>query len=157
MDDFEQLAGQFSKLIFSIIHSLHIYKNEDEFYQIGLLALWDASKNFDHTKGIQFSTYAYHYIRGRMLTSLRKEKKREEWLIFPKEEYWGYLECEMRMLEKEDLLNHFHNLTDNQEKWVMYRYYYGLNNREIAERENLSLSAVRQWGNLAMKKVLLNK
>jgi len=157
MDNFEKLAGEFSTLIHSIIHSLHIYKNKDEFYQIGLLALWDASKSFDQKKGVQFSTYAYHYIRGRMLTFLRSEKKREERMIFPKEEYWGYLECEMRVLEKENLLNHFHNLTKSQEKWVVSHFYYGLNDREISEREKVSLSAVKQWKKLAMGKLLLRK
>src|SRR3954451_12768037 len=91
--EFEQLAAEYSNMIHSIIHSLHVYKNHDEFYQIGLLGLWDASKNFDEQKA-QFTTYAYSFIRGRMLTFLRKEKKWEDHCLYPKESYWDNLECE---------------------------------------------------------------
>lgn len=154
MDDFEQLAEQFNSMIFSIIHTLHIYKNKDEFYQIGLLALWDASKNFDEKKGAQFSTYAYHYIKGRIMTSLRKESKREERILYPSEEFWGLIEYEMRVLEKENLLDYFYQLTQNQEKWVIAHFYNGLKDREIAERENVSISSVKQWRKLAMKKLV---
>ena len=31
--DFEQLAAEYSNMIYSIIHSLRIYKNHDEFYR----------------------------------------------------------------------------------------------------------------------------
>ncbi len=37
-------------MIHSIIHSLNIYKNHEEYFQTGLIALWDASKNFDENK-----------------------------------------------------------------------------------------------------------
>ena len=152
MSDFEQLATQYSKMIHSIIHTLHIYKNQDEFYQIGLLALWDASKNFNEQKG-SFSTYAYSYIKGRMLSLLRSEKKREDHTLYPSEDYWNQLECETNMMEKENLLSYFHHLTDKQEKWVLSYFYLGLSNKEIALRENVSLSAVKNWKKTAMEKV----
>lgn len=153
MDDFEQLAAQYSNMIHSIIHSLHVYKNHDEFYQIGLLGLWDASKNYDEQKA-QFTTYAYSFIRGRMLTFLRKEKKWEDHCLYPKESYWDSLECESSMLEKETLLSHFYQLTDKQENWVLLRFYLGLSNQEIAKQEKVSLSAVKAWERLAFKKVI---
>ena len=73
--DFERLSAQYSNMIHSIIHSLHIYKDHDDFYQIGLIALWNASENFDEEKG-KFSTYAYSFIKGRILTHLKKEKSK---------------------------------------------------------------------------------
>ena len=33
--EFEQLAAEYSNMIHSIIHSLRIYKNHDEFYHAG--------------------------------------------------------------------------------------------------------------------------
>ena len=156
MSDFDSLAAQYSKMIHSIIHTLHIYKNQDEFYQIGLLALWDASKNFDDQKG-SFATYAYSYIKGRMLSFLRSEKKREDRILYPSEEYWNGLEYETSMMEKETLLSYFHHLTDKQEKWVLSYFYLGLSNKEIALRENVSLSTVKNWKKTAMEKVILQK
>ena len=55
--EFEQLAANYSKMIYSIIHSLGIYKNQDEFYQIGLISLWEASQQFDEQKGLFPLTY----------------------------------------------------------------------------------------------------
>src|SRR4051812_20286611 len=153
MNDFEQLATQYKNMIHSIIHALHVYKNQDEFYQIGLLALWDASKNFDEQKG-SFSTYAYSFIKGRMLSLLRSEKKREDRTLYPSEEYWNSLECETRMMEKENILSYFHHLTDKQEKWALSHFYYGLSNKEIAIRENVSLSTVKNWKKLTLEKAV---
>ncbi|WP_428910019.1 sigma-70 family RNA polymerase sigma factor [Niallia sp. Krafla_26] len=151
--DFQELATHYSKMIHSIIHSLHIYKDHDEFYQIGLIALWNASENFDETKA-QFSTYAYHFIKGRMLTHLKKEKKQEDASTTMSEEDWlqlGYHDC---FLEKETLLSHFYHLTEKEEQWVMLRYYEGLSNKEIADRLGLKVTTVRACERRAMSKVM---
>ena len=149
--DFEQLAAEYSNMIHSIIGSLHIYKNQDEFYQTGLIALWEVTQKYEEQKG-EFSHYAYMFIIGRMLQLLKKEKKYEDGCYSPDDQYWNNLECETRLLEEEDLLSYFHHLTDLQKKWVMLRFYYGLTNRDIAEIENVRLRKVRAWGDLAMKK-----
>src|SRR3954465_2787225 len=118
MSDFEQLATQYSKMIHSIIHTLHIYKNQDEFYQIGLLALWDASKNFNEQKA-SFSTYAYSYIKGRMLSLLRSEKKHEDLTVHPSHNFCNQLKKYIKMKEKENLPSYLNHLKDKQEKWVL--------------------------------------
>ena len=125
--EFQQLTTQYSKIIHSIIHSLHIYKDHDEFYQIGLIALWNASENFDETKG-QFSTYAYSFIKGRMLNHLKKEKKQEDSDSTMSEEDWMQICYEDRLLEKETLLSYFYHLTDKEKQWVLLRFYVGLSN-----------------------------
>lgn len=47
-------------MIYQIIRSLHIYKNEEEFYQIGLIGLWEAQQRFDEQKG-RFFNFAYSF------------------------------------------------------------------------------------------------
>jgi len=152
--DFEQLAAEHSNMIHSIIHSLHIYKNQEDFYQIGLIALWDAGKNFDAKKG-KFSTYAYSFIKGRILCALKKEKQHDDLCYCPSEEYWNLLQCETDLLEKETLLSYFRHLTDREQKWVIQRFYEGLSNREIADMEHMKLATVRSCERRALKKLLL--
>lgn len=149
--DFEQLAAQYSNMIHSIIHSLNIYKDHDEFYQIGLIALWNASERFDETKG-QFSTYAYSFIKGRMLNHLKKEKKQEENYTTVAEEDWVRFGYEDRFLEKETLLSHFYHLTDKEKQWVLLRFYEGLSNKNIADHLQMKYTTVRSCERRAMKK-----
>jgi len=151
--DFEQLSAQHSNMIHSIINSLHIYKDRDEFYQVGLIGLWDASKNFDEKKG-SFFTYAYGFIRGRMLIHLNREKKLEDRYVPVLEEDWLQVGYEEHFLEKENLLSHFYNLTDKEKQWVILRFYEGCSNKEIAEKGNLKLTSVRSCERRAMGKFL---
>lgn len=155
MENFDELAATYKKMIYSLIHSLHVYKNQDEFYQIGLIALWDASKNFDEEKGVQFSTYVYRFIKGRLQNHLSSESKREEHCTYASEEYWNSLECEINLLEKETLLNNFHHLSELQKKWVLLHFYDGLKNSDIAHLLNVKVSTVRGWEREAMKKCTL--
>ena len=149
--DFEQLSAQYSNMIHSITHSLHIYKDHDEFYQIGLIALWNASENFNEEKG-KFSTYAYSFIKGRMLTHLKKEKLQEERYLSLQEEDWQQLGDRVPFLEKENLVSYFYHLSDKEKQWVIFRFYDRLSNKQIAEKWKVKLSTVRSCERRAMSK-----
>ncbi|WP_026575841.1 sigma-70 family RNA polymerase sigma factor [Bacillus sp. UNC438CL73TsuS30] len=146
MESFEELVVQYSPMIHKIIHTLHIYKNWDEFYQHGLIALWEASNRFDPEKG-NFTTYAYNYIRGFLLLELTKAHKYEENCVCPKEEFWETAEGIVidYPLETETILSVCTTLTPNQRKWVLYTALYDLSIKEIAIKEKVSMSAVKSW------------
>ena len=48
----------------------------DDLMQVGLMAVLEAAKNYDNTKGASFETYASIRIRGSMIDEIR----REDWL-----------------------------------------------------------------------------
>lgn len=155
MESFEQLAIQYEPIIQRIIYSLHIYKNKDEYRQHGLIALWEASKRFNPAKG-NFSTYAYQYIKGFMLMELTKETIQSERNFYPKNEFWENTEAPFTPdLFTEVLVQHCHTLTPNQEKWLLQAVMEGLSVSEIAEREKVSLSAVKNWRKGARDKLSL--
>lgn len=54
---------EYEKLVYSIINK---YKNfdQEDLYQVGMIGLMKAQKNFDTTQDTKFSTYAYYYILG---------------------------------------------------------------------------------------------
>src|SRR6476660_1764343 len=109
--DFEQLVAEYSNMIHSLIHSLHIYKNQDEFYQVGLISLWEGSQHYDEQKGV-FAPYIYKFVKGTLLTHLKKEKKWDDQSINPENEVGFNVKHEDTVLEMEDLLSHFYRLTD---------------------------------------------
>ncbi|SEN36325.1 DNA-directed RNA polymerase [Mesobacillus persicus] len=157
MESFEQVAEQYTPMIYSIIRSLNIYKNKDDYFQIGQIGLWEAYERFDPEKG-QFLNYAYTYIKGKILTELKKSKNYEDHTCPASEEFWGAIEdpwttCPL----EEDILLSFcksNQLTENQTKWVLYYCLKGFSIKEIAEIEHVSPSAVKAWRAGAKKKLI---
>ncbi|MBS4214973.1 sigma-70 family RNA polymerase sigma factor [Neobacillus rhizophilus] len=146
MESFEQLAEQYQPMIHKIIHSLHLYTDLEEFYQLGLISLWEANQRFNPEKG-NFTNYAYSYIRGKLLIELNKMAKSKDRSFCPEEEFWEMAPDGRHdpSLEKEILLSFLEILTPNQGKWLQYTLINGLSVREIAERESVTVSAVKQW------------
>lgn len=148
MESFEQVAVQYKPMIYKIINSLHIYANKDEFYQIGLIGLWEAFKRFDPEKG-EFMSYAYSYIKGKLMTEMKQSNKHTENSFSAPEEMWEYMvdEGSICPLEEETLLAYCQaaELTENQTKWVLYSCLKQFTIQEIADIEHVSLSAVKQW------------
>jgi RNA polymerase sigma factor (sigma-70 family) len=155
LESFEQLVDQYQPMIHKIIHSLHIYKDHDEFYQHSLIALWEASRRFDVEKG-NFTNYAYSYIKGYLLMELKQIHKHQERNVQTDEEFWELAAAPSTggsALEEEILLSCSQALTPNQRKWVQYTICQGLTVREIAELEKVSLSAVKGWRKGAREKI----
>lgn len=154
MESFEKLSAKYEPMIYKIIHSLHIYKNWEEYYQIGLIGLWEASTRFDPTKG-DFMNYAYKIVKGKILTEMTKSNLHEERNIYAKEEFWECIEDANSAITLEDnlLLSYCETLSKNQFKWLMYTVRYNLTVKEIAEKEGVSVSAVKAWRTGAREKI----
>ncbi|MET3696995.1 DNA-directed RNA polymerase [Bacillus oleivorans] len=157
MEEFEQLKKQFEPMIHKIIQSLNIYKNQSEFYQTGLIALWEAQERFDPEKG-HFVSFAYTYIRGRMLTEMKRSSRLEHRNVYPKEEFWEMIQdddADPMLNANEFILSLVEgcHLTGQQKKWVMYTCVHMLSVSEIAEIEGVSVSAVKQWRKGAKEKL----
>lgn len=141
-------------MIYKIIHTLHIYKNHEEFYQTGLIGLWEASLSFDPSKG-KFTNYAYTTIKGKMLDTIKQSHKHEERSVYQKEEFWSLIEDEnpASLLEMETLGIYCEGLTDKEGKWVIASCRDCIPISEIAKREKVSVSAVKQWRVGALRKL----
>lgn len=51
----------------------------DDYEAVALEALWIAAQRFDESKGVKFTTYAYHYIRGACRRALRDTSGVSAW------------------------------------------------------------------------------
>ncbi|MFE8696412.1 sigma-70 family RNA polymerase sigma factor [Cytobacillus sp. FJAT-53684] len=148
MESFEQISSQYTPMIYKIMSTLSIYKNKDEFFQAGLIALWEAYGQFDEEKG-NFTSYAYSYIKGRLLTELSKISKHVERMTPVEDDFWDQIEDEFSVcsMDEEILLSYCQagELTENQTKWVLYTFLKELTVTEIAASEQVSPSAVKSW------------
>ncbi len=78
---------------------------------------------------------------------LNKIAKIQERSFCPEEEFWE-MAADGRQdpsLEKEILLSCSEMLTPKQQKWLFYTLHSGLSVREIADKEDVTVSAVKQW------------
>ena len=152
---FEELHQQFEPMIYHAMRKLGIYKNKHEFYQVGCIALWEASLRFNKEKG-EFKSYAYSYMIGRMKSALTDDKKKEE-RESQSEDIW--IEDETTFGDFSTVLWEplFENvsslLSENQCKWVRAYCLYGSTPSEIAEDEGVSVAAVKGWRREAIGKM----
>ncbi|WP_080843882.1 sigma-70 family RNA polymerase sigma factor [Cytobacillus gottheilii] len=154
MDSFEMVIKQYEPLLYKLMNTLNIYQDRDEFYQLGLISLWEAWSNFDSSKG-KFISYAYPYIRGRFLQELKKVIQKQQQHTYPDAEYMESIKDSTipHSLELLNILPYCECLTVKQRKWVIYTFIQGLSVQQIADQESVSVSAVKQWRTGAKKEL----
>ena len=57
---------KYSKLIYAVAHTFTWYQDKEDLFQAGYKGLIVAQSNYDATKEVKFSTYAYPFIWGEM-------------------------------------------------------------------------------------------
>jgi DNA-directed RNA polymerase len=154
---FEEVLKKYESAIKKQMFVLRLYKDYDEFYQIGCLALWDAYQNFNPEKG-NFSAYAISYIRGRMMVALSKESRYSERHTYTGDELLEAVPTthEMVPLETELLESYLTNLSDREKTWVQEAILLQKKTAEIASQYNVSSHTVRVWRKTALKKLRNN-
>ena len=166
---FEEILKQNERRIYYYIHKLNVKDPYQEFYQEGLVAMWNAYKTYHPDKG-SLATYFNYMIRHRMIDLLRKKKREQQTdeLIFQEEKQKIDLGNHTR---KQDISTLIHdqtdipitdiyfwkhvksNLTTNQWKWVYYYIIEDMTIKEITIIEGVSVEAVKSWGRQARKKL----
>lgn len=61
-------------LVYSIINKCGGYYDVDDLYQVGMIGLINASKNYKEGAGVKFSTYAYTYVLGEVTKYMRENR-----------------------------------------------------------------------------------
>lgn len=154
MEDFSATVIQYEPMIHQIIRRLSIYKNQDEFYQIGLIALWEAYEKFDSKQG-EFLNYAYMTVKGRLINELKRHHKREQQSMslesFEQIDR-GMLDCYER-LQQENLEAYTEHLTENQKRWLLLTFIEQKSLAEIASTYDVSVAAVKSWRKSALQKL----
>lgn len=77
MQEFESVLVQYEPMISHSIRKLNIYRDHEQYRQVGRIAVWQAWKRFNSEKG-DFTPFAYRSIRGAMLDELKREARYEE-------------------------------------------------------------------------------
>ncbi|RFU61131.1 sigma-70 family RNA polymerase sigma factor [Peribacillus glennii] len=155
MNEFSKLAEQYTPMIHHIIKSLAIYKNKEDFVQIGLIGLWEAKSKFDPDKG-KFLTYAYTTVKGKILNEFTKEslfETRNTPLEMESQDFVQKAVTFDEPLQLETLKTYCEGLTKNQADWLLLTFQEQKSLPEIASQLGVTVSAVKSWRQSALKKL----
>lgn len=74
MKTIEETILENQNLIYSIAYYFTNYKNKEDLFQVGVLGMIKAYKNFDESLGVKFTTFAYPSILGEMKKYVREDR-----------------------------------------------------------------------------------
>jgi RNA polymerase sigma factor (sigma-70 family) len=145
-------------LITYMIQKLHIYRNQDEFVQEGLIGLWEAYERFDDGRGFAFRTFAAQTIRGKLLTHLKKSKKHDDYKATLTDAVIEITEDEQSInpLEYEQFMGYCTGLSEDQRRWAVKHFIEGKGPKMIAAEEQVSVEKVKAWRKYALTKLKRN-
>ena len=139
-------------------YTLRLLKDEDvaaDIVQNVFIKLWESADLLPQE--INVRAYLYSMTRNRVINYIRDDRSRlvhnymivSESDLVEDEDFFSALEDAAR---KEELEKAIESLPPQQKKVIRYRFS-GKTNREIAEKENLSLNTVNVHYRLAMQKL----
>lgn len=153
----EQLIMDNHNLVYHILQKMNLYNQLDEYYDIAVIGLIKAAKNYDATKQINFSTFAGKCIRNEILLYLRQQQSNRlkanyntislEKTVFEEngkkilliDKIPGNVNIEQELINNEKIIHLYKaisNLSDS-ERFII-EHSYGLNNKKILRQKQLA-------------------
>ena len=159
MKRYHKLVLDNEKLVYYVIKKLGIYKDLDNFYDIGMIGLCKAARSFDSESGTKFSTYAISCIRNELYHYGRK-KVNKQWFnmlslnikmpgcnVDAMELIPDDIDVENSVMEKEkyeELYNAINQLSDLEQ--FVINHTYGLNGHDILTQETILKMIYKKFG-----------
>ena len=69
-----EVINDHEKLIYSIVNKIKNHHDYDDLFQVGVIGLIKAYRNYDQSYGTKFSTYAFPYILGEIKKFVREDR-----------------------------------------------------------------------------------
>ncbi len=120
----------------------------DDLVQEGLLGVLEAKQKFKYEKGTEFSTYAYYWIKKKIIKALEKEKKEN----FYKNKLLEEISPILPETTDTDTIK-LPATTSVEDKIIHFAFKEGKNLKEISEILNLPRERVRQLKQKALRKM----
>ncbi|MBM7599038.1 RNA polymerase sigma factor (sigma-70 family) [Virgibacillus halotolerans] len=166
---FEEIFKQNERRIHYYIHRMNVRDPHREFYQEGMVAMWNAYESYQPDKG-PLSTYFNYMIRNRMIDLMRKHTRVQEKealciqahrTVLDEGHTYSKGQASYPLLKGSEVIlkdSEFWGkiraqLSTNQWKWVQHSIIEGMKLKEIATQEGVSVDAVKSWGREARRKL----
>ncbi|MGD7008990.1 sigma-70 family RNA polymerase sigma factor [Metabacillus sp. 84] len=149
---YSELLKAYKPMILHLLKRLSIYRNYEEYFQTACIALWEASEQYNPSKG-PMDAYFYLFIKGRLMNEMTRQNRflqREELKDMSLSEGISHEGEKEEGYDWADLIS---SLTPNQKKWVIGYAFQGLSIAEIACKERVTPAAVKSWRRAAVQKL----
>ncbi|MFJ7665683.1 RNA polymerase sigma factor [Lysinibacillus sp. NPDC097195] len=144
---FEEILEQVQPMITSIMSKCHIYKDFAYYRHIAAIAVWQAYRKADPSKG-QFTAYIYTTVKGEILKELTKERQFQDNVTVMADDTLNSIrhrEEQLNQLETCPLYEKImHLLKEEERRLLQLLYVEGYRYEEIAEELQLSIAAVKK-------------
>lgn len=144
MPHIEQLFVENEELIKKVIAKLKIYRDYDDYMQIGRIALWQATENFDESKG-EFAMFAYMNIKFAIVRELTKSNDVAQYEMNDEDEKI------LSTIEQPQSVPHciawpewFYTLTSEEQRLLILLFQEGLSGKDIAKKYNLNYETIKK-------------
>ncbi|MGG2017485.1 sigma-70 family RNA polymerase sigma factor [Bacillus sp. S10(2024)] len=146
---FTETVALYEKMIKNQMKKLLIYRDYEEYYQCGLIALWRAYEKYDEEKG-SFPTYALVTVRGYLLERLKKECRVQEQEVCTEQHILGNIGREEEQRETFEYMS----MLEENEQFVLFEHFYGGKKiHEIATELGMTYHQARWIYRQALKKM----
>lgn len=142
---------QYTPMISALIRKLHIYRDFEVYRQAGKVALWQAYRRFDETKG-NFTPFAYRSIHGALLDELKQEARFASQVTVVENESFEGLADSRFTDELPEWLDQV-PLTEEERQLLLALFVEGRNLSELAAHHQLSLAGMKKRRERLLKKV----
>ncbi|AQQ55171.1 sigma-70 family RNA polymerase sigma factor [Planococcus lenghuensis] len=152
MESFEEVTMQYEPMISATIRRLNIYRDFDGFRQAGRIALWQAWRRYDPSKG-EFAPFAYRSIQGAMLDELKRETRLMERETTGETAVLEQIPAPVRELEMLPDWVQKLGLSREELRLLEYLFIQRFANAEIAAAFGITLAGMKKRRERLLKKV----
>lgn len=152
--EFEKWVKENEDIIYHFINKYQIKDTDGEFYQEGLLAIWEAWRNYDETKAKR-STHTYTIIRGRLLSKMHRNYKYQDQTSHISQAFivTNAHIAEDHYFEIENIAELRAILSKKERIWFDGYILNQMPLKSIAQETDSSIVAVKSWGVCARKRI----
>lgn len=143
MQEIEQIILDHEDLIKKAIFKLKIYRDFEEYMQVGRIALWKAVKNFDSTKG-DFAMFAYMSVKFAIARELSKSNDVSQNELAVEDEVFSNIEEQSIVQPCLEWPEWFNDLKEEEQFLIKAMFLENLNMKEIAHKYNLHYEALKK-------------
>ncbi|KAB8129175.1 sigma-70 family RNA polymerase sigma factor [Gracilibacillus oryzae] len=151
---FEEVLKDHERVIHHLINKYGIRDMEGEFFQEGMIAIWEALRTFDQSKS-KLSTYIYSCVSRRFLNKIKKESREQDnldsWLERVRID--DLLMEDKPAFDRQLLSDIREKLSDKQWCWFVHAVIKDQTISEIADTYAVTAPAVKSWRRSAKSKI----